>query len=224
MDFDAKKINEVINDYVAIQCLVHRTNFTVPQFKKLFNRYYKLRQKKAAWYNNFYDVFKNCKRTPKSFEELMISLYEKTKVEKKKGKKIIEVGEIHPSFCSKILHTLDPNKPIWDKYVLQWLGIVLKDPKDPYERMHYYATIYEQIEKEYNEHLNDKNIIEAMKRFDKEVKLPVGMHEIFGLKYIVTNAYRISPVKKLDFMLWSNRSDRTVSILDYNKLLDSIKK
>ena len=210
MEFDSKKINEGISDYVAIHFLAKKTNFAVPEFKKLFNRYYKLRQKTAQWYNDFYNAFVNYRRTPKSFEDLLISLYKKTK-------------EIHPSFCSKIIHTLNPNKPIWDKYVLQWLGIVLNDPKDPYERIHYYATIYNQIEKEYKEHLNDENVVEAFKRFDNEIIIPKGEQKIFDLDYFVPESFEISSIKKLDFMLWSNRSDRTVSILDYNKLLDSIK-
>lgn len=193
MIFDPGRINAGIDSYNEIMRQVNTTQFCNADFRTLYNGFYRLRQKPQTWYDAYYDIFLDCKTNPKTFIEVVTELYERT-------------GEIHPSFCSKIVATINPNKPIWDQYVLHWLGIVLNDPKDKHERITYYATIYQQIESEYNEHLNDRNVIEAFAEFDRLV--PAGIN--------------ITAIKKLDFMLWSNRSDRTVSVLDYNKLIDEI--
>lgn len=193
MVFDAARINEGIDKYNEIMDQVNTPHFCDPDFRKLYNGFYRLRQKPAAWYEVYYDIFLNCRNNPKTFQEVLMEMYNRT-------------GEIHPSFCSKLIATLNPDMPIWDQYVLQWLGINLNNPKDDHERINYYAEIYTQIKDEYNEHLSDKNIVNALEEFDRLIPDGAGL----------TN------IKKLDFMLWSNRSDRTVSILDYNSLLDEI--
>ena len=228
MNFNAEKISEVIDDYIAIRIYVEtKKNFATPEFKVLFNRFYKIRQKKAKWYNAFYNTFANYKRTPKSFKDLLMKFYKATEKINGVGK-----GEIHPSFCSKIMHAVDPNKPYWDKYILQMLGIVLDEPVKPYERIHYYAEIYSQIEKEYVEHLNDKNIKEAMQRFDLEIKYSDfvlrdlikpkknGKSNPKLIAYSVTDEFKLTSIEKLDLMLWSIKDERRPSILDYNKLLE----
>ena len=231
MNFNADKINEIINDYIVIRVtVINKKNFATPEFKILFNKFYKIRQKKSKWYNAFYNTFTNYKRSPKSFEKLLKAFYKATEEINGEGK-----GEIHPSFCSKIMHAVDPNKPYWDKYILQMLGIVLDEPTEPYDRIKYYATIYDQIEKEYNEHLNDKNILEAMKRFDSEIKIPeFGIKEVLKPKkkdrfkpvedrsivYNVPNDFKLTPIEKLDLMLWSIKDERMPSILDYNRLIE----
>lgn len=193
MIFDANRIRDGIDTYNEIMREVNTSVFCTPSFRTLFNGFYRLRQKPEKWYDAYYSLFLRCKANPMSFKEVLTEIYKST-------------GEIHASFCSKLIATLDPNKPIWDQYVLQWLGFSLSDPKDKEERITYYSNIYDQIEREYNIHLSNRNIQEAIAVFDRLIPAGKGL----------------TSVKKLDFMLWSNRSDRTVSILDYNKLLDDL--
>lgn len=193
MIFDPRRINEGIDIYNEIMREVNTPLFCSSSFRKLYNGFYRLRQKPVDWYDAYYDIFQRCKENPMTFREVLTEMYETT-------------GEIHASFCSKLIATLNPNKPIWDQYVLQWLGINLNDPKDKYDRIDYYVGIYEQIENEYLAHLNDRNIRDAFAEFNR----------------LAPHGVNLTEVKKLDFMLWSNRSDRTVSILDYNQLLDEL--
>ena len=193
MIFDAKRIKEGIESYNEIMRQVNTPAFCSLEFRKLYNGFYRLRQKPSKWYDDYYSLFLECKTKEYSFKELLTILYKKT-------------GEIHPSFCSKMLATLNPDKPIWDQYVLLWLGFSLKKIKDDNLKIEYYSNVYDQIEKEYLSHLEDRNIKEAIALFDKMI--PEGKN--------------ISSVKKIDFMLWSNRSDRTISVFEYNKLLDEI--
>lgn len=193
MNFDANRIKEEIMDYLRIQEMVDSDDFCSSKFKKQYNHFYRIRQKPESWYNAYYDLFFKCKNNPMAFEEIITELYKVT-------------GELHASFGSKMLATLNPNKPIWDQYVLQWLGFIKNDPKDNIQRIKYYASIYEQIENEYNAHKNDKNIIESIRQFDS----------------LIPEGKNISTTKKIDFMLWSNRSDRTVSIFEYNQMKDML--
>lgn len=193
MKFDAVRINQGIDSYNEIMSKINSPEFCTDSFKKLFNGFYRIRQKPSSWYDAYYGVFSDCKQRNLSFKEVLTMVYDKT-------------GELHPSFCSKMIATLNPDKPIWDQYVLQWLGIILNPPKEAKDKIEYMSKIYKQIEIEYNAHLNDKNIQEAIRDFDVKIK----------------NGKNISSIKKIDFMLWSNRNERTVSILDYNSLLDEL--
>ena len=192
LDFDEKRINKGINKYKKIMEMINQKDpFDDEDFHKLFNVFYRIRQKSKKLCDDFYSVFKMCKYEHMDFKKAREVLNEKT-------------GEIHPSFCSKIIATLDPNKPVWDKYVLQWMGIILKKHKSNNECIDYYSKIYQKIEGEYKKHLNDKNVREALDRFDT----------------LVPEGKELTDIKKLDFILRSNRNDRTVSIFEYNKILD----
>lgn len=195
--FDVNLIKKGIPDYLWIQNNVHTDLFLSDEFKKHFNKFYRIRQKSQKWYNAYYDLFEKCAHNTISFRDMLLELEAST-------------GEIHPSFCSKMLATLDPNKPVWDKYVLQQLGFTLNNTpaNDPVAKVNYYADIYNEIEEEYNAHKNDENVIAAIKMFDEEIP----------------EAKDLTFVKKLDLILWAKRSDKTISILEYQSLLDELNK
>lgn len=193
MEFDTKVIKRGIGPYLDIMSKVNTPSFCGPEFQRRFNAFYRVRQRPKTWYEAFYDIFRKCYKSPMSFKEVLTEMFERTK-------------RLEPSFCSKLIATLNPDMPIWDKYVLQWLGFPKNDePKGKKQKIEYFASIYRMITKEYNGHFSDSNIEEAIKRFDASI--PEGKN--------------ISKMKKLDFMLWSNRTDKTVSILDYDKMLYS---
>lgn len=195
--FDANLIKKGISDYLWIQNNVHTDLFLSDEFKKRFNRFYRIRQKSQKWYEAYYNLFAKCAQNPMPFRDMMLELG-------------LSTHEMHPSFCSKMLATLNPNKPIWDKYVLQQLGFTLNNTptNGPVVKANYYADIYNKIEEEYNTHRNDENVIAAIEKFDKEIP----------------EAKNLTFVKKLDLILWSKRSDKTISILEYQSLLNELNK
>jgi len=190
MNFDVGIIKKGLPLYFDIMAKVPTDDFCSPSFRTRFNSFYRVMKKTPEWYNAFYSVFKDCRTDPMSYEEVLTSVFLKT-------------GEVDHSFCSKIVATLDPNKPILDKYVLQWMGISPNEPKDKMQRIEYYARIYDLVEREYNAHFSDENLIADFERFDR----------------LIPEGKNLTLTKKLDFMLWSLRSDRIVSLLDYEKLL-----
>jgi hypothetical protein len=78
--------------------------------------------------------------------------------------------------------------PIWDKYVVKNLGLKVPAQSDP-ERIQKTKDLYENICKWYDTYLQTRNAIECIEMFDK----------------MLPDYTWLSPVKKIDFYLWSIR-------------------
>ena len=166
-------------------------------FKEKFNGFYRIRKRSDKWYTDFYTLFDELLHDTKraDFKFILESLYAST-------------GQIEPSFSSKLLHTFKPDMPIWDTIILNSLGLEPSQKKDPSKKVKEDVKIYNEICKQFSDHLNDPGVQEALKEFDS--KFP---------KYKT-----ISETKKLDFILWSNRTSKYASVLDLSKEKDELDK
>lgn len=152
-------------------------------FQQVFNAFYRVRRN-AEWRKCYYRLFERAKKDHLSFADVIADLYEKT-------------GNVEASFSSKMIATIDPEKPIWDQYVLRNLGLELKG-KDSRERVDNAIKIYDQIVSWYRSYLATEDARKNITEFDKW--LP---------------SYRWIPaIKKIDYLLWSNREDEKTRI-DY---------
>ena len=149
-------------------------------FRKDFNAYYRVRQRKPEWYDAYYKLMENQKRDNLSFEQLL--------------RQLANFGSIEVSFSSKLLSTADVNRPIWDQYVLKNLGLFKEwksfDNKEKDDRIRKAVEIYSGIEQWYKNFLDSNEGKGCVAKFD--AVLP-------------TYAEKISYVKKIDFMLVSKR-------------------
>ena len=100
----------------------------------------------------------------------------------------METGNIEASFSSKMIATIDPDKPIWDQYVLQNLGMELTG-KTQAEKLAYAVTLYAAIENWYADYLLTEEARENIRLFDQ----------------ILPDYRWVSDVKKIDCLLWSKR-------------------
>lgn len=143
-------------------------------FQHLFNVFYRVRRNEE-WQNIYYTVFEEVKQATPTFESIIYMLFEKT-------------GNIEASFSSKMLATLCPGKPIWDRHVLENLG--LKQEGGSKQRQLQNAVhLYAEIESWYAEFLPTERVASCIEVFDKTFR-----------------EYRwISNVKKTDCFLWSIR-------------------
>ena len=74
-------------------------------FQKFFNGFYCIRQRPANFYQCCYSYLERNKNNLNlTFEDVVTYLYQET-------------GSIHASFISKLLATVNPEMPIWDKIV-----------------------------------------------------------------------------------------------------------
>ena len=160
------------------QIILHRVNeIDVSKdsgFQKTFNAFYRIRRN-AEWRGNYYRIFECAKREKFSFEKVIVELYSET-------------GNVEASFSSKMIATINPNKPIWDQYVLHNLGLKLIG-RTPQERIKNAVEIYGQINNWFNDYLQTDEAYRNIEEFNR-----------WFPSYIW-----ISDVKKIDYLLWSKR-------------------
>lgn len=154
------------------------------EFQKTFNGFYIAGPKSQLWYQQFYELFQEAREHKYDFKTVLFKLYDTT-------------GRVELSFCSKMIHTLNPQKPIIDQYILWKLGFNTKinfsDNPD------LAVSVYDDICKQYNEHMNDDSVVEVLKRFDNEFPQYANIEKI----------------KKLDTIFWSRREFRIHSVFEY---------
>ena len=92
------------------------------------------------------------------------------------------------SFSSKMLATVDVNKPIWDRYVASNLCLNLKG-KTKDEQLECAIDLYNQMICWYEDFVKTENGMECISEFNK----------------ILPDYAWMSDVKKIDFYLWSKR-------------------
>ena len=99
-----------------------------------------------------------------------------------------DTGNIEASFSSKMLATVDVNKPIWDRYVASNLCLNLKG-KTKDEQLECAIDLYNQMICWYEDFVKTENGKECIAEFNK----------------ILPDYAWMSDVKKIDFYLWSKR-------------------
>ena len=140
INFDVQKVfrerlatSMGLDSYTKIIEQVKTTNIaTDKNFQKLFNGFYLVRRNET-WRKNYYNFFETIKNTSPTFESIITHLYEVS-------------GNIEASFSSKMLASIFPEKPIWDRYIIQNLNLELTG-NTQLEKLQNAITIYANIEK-----------------------------------------------------------------------------
>lgn len=158
------------------------------EIRKYFNGYYNIR-KNTNWLNNYYAVFekKKVRANVVTFEEILEE---------------ISLGNmLEPSYASKMLATLNPEKPIWDSRVKSILEFNIQGNTREKKKKSI-INIYYRIEETYKSYLESAEGIRNIELFDR----------IIGYKYP-----SLSKIRKLDFMIWglgALREDTFVKMLE----------
>ncbi len=161
-----------IGKYRWIMSHVHETDVsTDAEFQKRYNGFYRVRQRSANFYRHYFSCLEENKNNHNlTFEDVVLDLYQKT-------------GEIHASFGSKLLATVNPDMPIWDQFVLKNLGL-----RAPY---YYEKNRMEKIVRLYDKLCDWYKSEEAKKKQDE-------FERMFPDE-------ELTDVKKTDFVLWATR-------------------
>ena len=106
------KISAGIQKYHAIMSKLYAVDVSQDsKFQRMFNGYYRMRQRSPAFYQAFYSYLEQQKNNRElTFHEVLNHLYNAT-------------GVLTPSFSSKLLATVRPEMPVWDQFVLKNLGL-----------------------------------------------------------------------------------------------------
>ena len=179
---DAEKVIEAriaesmgFDKYKQILDMVRKTDVSAdPDFQRTFNAFYRVRRN-AEWRRVYYDLFERVKNCDPSFEYIIRTMYKAT-------------GNIEASFSSKMLATINPDKPIWDRYVVQNLCRNMQG-KTKEDQLKCAVDLYDQMIRWYDEFLQTENGRNCLTEFNRTLPGYVWM----------------SDVKKIDFYLWSIR-------------------
>ena len=152
------------------QCDVRRDD----AFQRTYTYFYKVRRS-DAWRRPYFDLLEHAKTTPMAFSDALRAIHRET-------------GTVAPSFASKLVATLSPSLPVWDKHVLENLG--LKAPY-PYQR-----DRIERCEQTYDE---------LHRRMTSLVTSGEGQRicALFTRRY---PNVRVTDMKRVDLVLWRNRA------------------
>ena len=164
-----------LDKYQYIMEHVMNTDVSVDEdFQRIFNGFYIVRRNEE-WRKIYYAYFEKLKIKEPTFEEIILYLYKKT-------------GNVEPSFSSKMLATIIPQKPIWDRYVVQNLNIKLEGASQE-EKLKNAVVLYSEMEKWYSNYLDSEEGKECIRGFDD----------------FLPNYRWVSDIKKIDALLWSIR-------------------
>lgn len=182
MNFDVNKVFQDrlatsmgLDKYQYIMNQVNKTNISTDvDFQRTFNGFYMVRRN-DPWRRTYYSHFEGIKNGAPTFASILIHLFEHT-------------GNIEPSFSSKMLASIIPEKPIWDRYVVKNLGLELTGT-NPLEKLNNAVKLYADMEKWYTDFLQTDKAKECIDTFDRA--LP--------------DYEWLSSIKKIDCVLWSIR-------------------
>lgn len=184
--FKCKKndIQKGLDRYNSIMSALKKINVAYNMdFQKNYRYFYKVYRRTNQFCNNYFEYFESIKNNINiDFQTILqtICLFR-------------ENNELEMSFSSKILHTINPNYPIWDSIVTK-------------EHFKIYAP---------SRNLpNQIRIVEASKTYDDykdkfyEYMKSVEGKEIIELFDENFPNNTISNVKKIDFVLWQDRKQK----------------
>lgn len=143
-------------------------------FQRTFNGFYRVR-KNAVWRAAFYELMETAKTRPLGFADVLGSLR-------------ASVGSVEASFASKLVATLDPERPVWDQFVLTNLG--LRKPyayqRDQFDRT---LRVYEELQR----------------RHAELVRSPVG--RLICERFVARHPGAVlTDAKRVDLVLWQHRA------------------
>ena len=168
-NFALNKYKQIIEDVKRVDVSKDK------EYQKVYNYFYKVRRNEQ-WRKVYYNIFEKSKNnTFLKFEDVITELYQKT-------------NRVEASFSSKLLATINPDMPIWDRYILFNLGFELKG-KTNEERLCNAITLYDNIIEWYEEFLKTDNAKECLDLF----------------RFTMPNYQWLTDIKIIDYLVCSIR-------------------
>ena len=171
-----KKLNpKVLATYCWLQDNLHKRNVAVDtEYRKKFSGYYRMRFVSQEYCDQFFELFEEIKsESSPSFRVV--------------SQKLFQVDGKHEfSFITKMLHTIEPSRPIYDSQVDIALEIHRYYQPNFEEKLRQDEHILAQISAAYRELASSPGMIELLAEFDK-----------------IIPGHTMSAEKKIDFILWA---------------------
>jgi len=175
--------------YVKIRELFHEKKEDISKnrdFQKLFTGFYRIRGN-PEFFDGYYSFMDKHRDNVPSFEDTLDYLY--------------KFGRLEASFASKLLATIDLKLPVWDTYILFHFGLGNQKTSAKMEkqkRINHANTVYNKLQQGY------KNFLTT-----EESKLWIKLFNEHYPQY----KDKLTPIKKIDIILWRIRNRCMYSIL-----------
>jgi len=165
-----------IVQYLEIMELLHKSDVSLDRdFQRKYNAFYRVRQRTEEWYESYYSYLEKNKNSSITFANTIDYLN-------------ASLGRYEPSFSSKLAATINPNKPVWDRHVLNNTGHTAPPYYSP-TRVEDAKIIYSSIEEWYITFLQSDTGRLCVNTFNEKV----------------FRKDQITDLKKVDFILWKIR-------------------
>lgn len=201
-NLDKNQLQKGIEAYIKIQKAIQNAK-DIANVKDTYKSFYRMQ-----WYNDdFTDYYFKTIKCLKVYDDKKLSNEKNETDLKSKFIEILEelfdrgVKKYEMSFTSKLLHTVDPDLPIWDRIVAKHhFGIIAPERKEINNIENVYNLYYNRYK------LYKKEFDDFAKDEERGVILAGVFDELFKEKYINTPGFElITPAKKIDFILWQDR-------------------
>ena len=165
-----------LEGYARIQRVVRETDVSSDaDFQRFYNRFYRVRRN-AEWQAHYYAIMEREKASlSTAFADVLREMHAPT-------------GNVEASFTSKMIATLHPDRPIWDSLVLARLGLKLRGTTAQ-AKLKNAVGVYGEIVTWYETYLATNDAEKNIRLFDE----------------LLPDYAWLTPVKKVDFLLWSER-------------------
>lgn len=184
-----------IKTYIELMKIIEKDELT-PEFKEEFKKFYGM--KRCKFSDNFYDKYfeyldENRKKNNPNYKTIKYSDVITYLWETKSS------NRVEASFSSKLLASINNEKPIWDANVFSRLKMTrTASIKNKIKQIEKTILKYEDLENEINNEFFDTNnpnkAEKCIKIFDET------FNETFDNK---SDLKYITPIKKIDLILWS---------------------
>ena len=169
-----------LHRYETLQVDLQNRNVAADKaYQRIFNGFYKMQRRTEQWYACFFAVLQREKNNKSiTFGQILTQIHAEQK-------------RVEPSFSSKLVATIRPEMPVYDKHVRVNLSLsVPAQYKPAHQRIQLLCAMYNALEHKIAGLIADPIFTTALRpAFDR--KWPAFAH--------------FSEVKKLDFLLWQHR-------------------
>lgn len=149
-------------------------------FQRSFTYFYRVRRP-IEWLYHYYHLFQTMRSKPDvQFADIISAIA------------AFSDNRVEISFASKMLATINPDLPIWDRYVRDSLGLPDVPPSRSPKRLEQAAASYALLTERMNALLASESVKNEIAEFDRAFP-----------KYA-----DFTPMKKLDYLIWgTNRAE-----------------
>lgn len=163
-----------VERYQFIMEKVRRVDVSLDErFQKTYENFYTLGRYPKEFRRDYFAYMERCKKTKPSFEEALSYF--------------LKYGTLEVSFSSKLVHTLDPEQPIWDRNVTD-------------RHFGYKIPAYGTKDRE-------KKILDCYKRYKRDFLNYVASDDGKAVILAFDAAFPetgLTDLKKVDFVLWQD--------------------